>query len=92
MSKTAQKQNNKTDAILYLRVSTEEQVDNFSLGTQEKICRKEVVRKGLKIIKIFREEGKSAKTIDGRPQLVEMLKYCRQNKKTPLGVEPSLLE
>jgi len=24
-------------AVLYLRVSTEEQVDNFSLGTQEEI-------------------------------------------------------
>ena len=82
MIKPAQKQNSKTDAILYLRVSTEEQVDNFSLGTQEEICRKEAVRRGLKIIKIFREEGKSAKTITGRPVLVEMLKYCRKNKKT----------
>ena len=27
-------------AIIYLRVSTEEQVDNFSLDTQEGICRK----------------------------------------------------
>ena len=82
MIKPAQKQNNKTDAILYLRVSTEEQVDNFSLGTQEEICRKEAVRRGMKIIKIFREEGKSAKTIKGRPQLVEMLKYCKKNQKT----------
>src|SRR5690606_21628700 len=63
-------------------VSTEEQVDNFSLDTQEDICRKEAVRKGLKVIKIFREEGKSAKTIDGRPELVEMLHFCKKNKKT----------
>ncbi len=82
MIKSAQKQNHKTDAILYLRVSTEEQVDNFSLGTQEEICRKEAVRKGLRIIKIFREEGRSAKTIVGRPALVEMLKYCKKNQKT----------
>ena len=82
MSRTAQKQNIKTDAVVYLRVSTEEQVDNFSLDTQEEICRKEAVRRGMKIIKIFREEGKSAKTITGRPVLVEMLKYCRKNKKT----------
>ena len=27
-------------AVIYLRVSTEEQVDNFSLDTQEDICRK----------------------------------------------------
>jgi site-specific DNA recombinase len=82
MNNTAQNTNNKKDAVLYLRVSTEEQVDNFSLGTQEEICRKEASRKGMKIIKVFREEGKSAKTIDGRPELVEMLKFCRKNKKT----------
>ena len=75
-------QNTKTDAIIYLRVSTEEQVDNFSLDTQEDICRKEAVRRGLRIVKTFREEGKSAKTISGRPELVEMLHYCKKNKKT----------
>lgn len=75
-------QNTKTDAIIYLRVSTEEQVDNFSLATQEDICRKEAARKGLRVVKIFREEGKSAKTITGRPELLEMLHYCKMNKKT----------
>lgn len=82
MNNAAHKLNNKKEAVLYLRVSTEEQVDNFSLGTQEEICRKEASRMGMKIVKIFREEGKSAKTINGRPELVEMLKFCRQNKKT----------
>ena len=33
-------------AVLYLRVSTEEQVDNFSLDTQEEICRKEAEKRG----------------------------------------------
>ncbi len=70
MTNSRQKQNNKTDAIVYLRVSTEEQVDNFSLTTQEEICRKEAVRRGMRIIKVFREEGKSAKTITGRPVLI----------------------
>lgn len=83
MNSTAQQlSNNKKDSVLYLRVSTEEQVDNFSLGTQEEICRKEAERQGMRIVRVFREEGKSAKTIIGRPELVEMLKYCRQNKKT----------
>ncbi len=68
-------------AVIYLRVSTEEQVDNFSLDTQEDICTKEAQRRGIDIIKIFREEGKSAKTITGRPMLVEMLEYCRKHKK-----------
>lgn len=68
-------------AVIYLRVSTEEQVDNFSLDTQEDICTKEAFRRGIEVLKIFREEGKSAKTISGRPVLIEMLEYCRKNKK-----------
>lgn len=68
-------------AILYLRVSTEEQVDNFSLGTQEEICNKEAEKRHLKVDKIFKEEGKSAKSIAGRPILIKLLEYCRKNKK-----------
>ena len=73
-------------AILYLRVSTEEQVDNFSLDTQEDICRKEATKRGYEIIDIFREEGKSAKTIVGRPVLINLLEYCRKNKNKLQGV------
>ncbi len=82
MNQSALKNNHKTNATLYLRVSTEEQVDNFSLDTQDEICRKEAQRKGLRVVKIFREEGASAKTINGRPELLKLLKYCRENKKT----------
>lgn len=67
-------------AVIYLRVSTEEQVDNFSLETQEDICRKEAEKRGYKIIDIFREEGRSAKSIAGRPVLINLLEYCRKNK------------
>jgi site-specific DNA recombinase len=68
-------------AVVYLRVSTEEQVDNYSLDTQEDICKKEAERKGIEILQVFREEGRSAKTITGRPVLIEMLEYCRKHKK-----------
>lgn len=67
-------------AVIYLRVSTEEQVDNFSLDTQEEICRKEATKRGYDIIEIFREEGKSAKSIAGRPTLIKLIDYCRKNK------------
>ncbi len=75
----------KTDckgAVIYLRVSTEEQVDNFSLETQEKICVQEAERKGMEVVQIFREEGRSAKNISGRPILKDMLEFCRKNKKS----------
>lgn len=67
-------------AIIYLRVSTEEQVDNFSLGSQEEICRREAEKKGYEIVEVFREEGRSAKTILGRPVLINLLEYSRKNK------------
>ena len=67
-------------AVMYLRVSTEEQVDNFSLDTQEGICRKEAEKRGYEIIEVFREEGRSAKNIFGRPTLISLLEYARKNK------------
>ncbi len=67
-------------SVVYLRVSTEEQVDNYSLDTQEDICRKEATRRGYQVVGVFREEGRSAKTIFGRPQLIQLLEYCRMGK------------
>ena len=67
-------------AVIYLRVSTEEQVDNFSLDTQEQICKKEAEKRGYEIVEVFREEGRSAKNIAGRPILIGLLEYCRKNK------------
>ncbi len=68
-------------AVIYLRVSTEEQVDNFSLDTQEDLCRKEAVKRGYEVVEIFREEGRSAKNISGRPVLINLLEYSRKNKR-----------
>lgn len=67
-------------ALIYLRVSSEEQVDNFSLDTQEGICRKEAQKRGYEVGEIFREEGRSAKNILGRPVLINLLEYVRKNK------------
>ncbi len=73
-------------AVVYLRVSTEEQVDNFSLDTQEKICRSEAQRRGYQIVEVFREEGRSAKTIIGRPVLIELIRYCKKRSNKINGV------
>lgn len=73
-------------AVIYLRVSTEEQVDNFSLGTQEEICNKEANKKGYVITRVFREEGKSAKSITGRPALIQLLEFCRKKKNKIQGL------
>lgn len=68
--------------VIYLRVSTEEQVDNFSLETQERICVQEAERRGFEVAQIFKEEGRSAKNITGRPVLIQMMEFYRKNKKT----------
>jgi site-specific DNA recombinase len=62
-------------ALIYVRVSTTEQVDNYSLETQERSCREYCGQHDLGVDRVFRDEGQSAKTID-RPQLQEMLNYC----------------
>ncbi|HSX42047.1 MAG TPA: recombinase family protein [Candidatus Saccharimonadales bacterium] len=67
-------------AVIYLRVSTEEQVENYSLDTQKEICKKEADKRHYEVAEIFREEGRSAKTAD-RPELIRMLEYCRKHKK-----------
>lgn len=68
-----------TTAALYLRVSTEEQVSNLSLDTQEAECRALCARKGWTIAAVFREEGASAKTLE-RPEMRRMLAHLGKAK------------
>ena len=62
-------------AVVYVRVSTTEQVGNHSLATQERACREYCSHHGLEIAEVFREEGESAKTAD-RPELQRLINYC----------------
>jgi DNA invertase Pin-like site-specific DNA recombinase len=66
-------------AVIYVRVSTADQVRNFSLASQEKACRDYCERNGFDVDKVFVEEGESAKTTN-RPQFQKMLAYCREHK------------
>ncbi len=67
------------NALVYVRVSSKEQILNFSLGSQEKTCREYALKHGYEVLEIFREEGESAKTAN-RTQLQLMLRYCEKNK------------
>ena len=68
------------NAVIYTRVSTEEQTQNYSLDSQEKECRAYADRNNLFVAKLFREEGASAKTVSGRPELKQLLSYCTNKK------------
>ena len=68
-------------AVGYIRVSTEEQVQGTSLGSQKTALKEFANRNGITLLDkdIFREEGVSAKLID-RPELARMLDHCAKNK------------
>ena len=66
-------------AIIYTRVSSDEQVKGTSLNDQEARCRQYCSDQGIEVLQVFREEGASAKTIERR-MLLEAMEYCRKSK------------
>ena len=68
-------------AVIYRRVSTDEQADNFSLSTQETACRKYCEATGLSVAQVFTDAGKSAKSTN-RPAFRAMLAHCQKHRKS----------
>jgi len=64
-------------AVIYTRVSSEEQVSNLSLDVQEKTCREYCTRNGWTVEAVYREEGESAKTAN-RTALRRLLEDLRR--------------
>ncbi len=67
-------------AVIYTRVSTQEQTQNLSLPTQLRACRDYCDREGYEIAKEFTDAGESAKTVD-RPEFQKLLEFCRVHKR-----------
>ena len=66
-------------AVIYVRVSTGRQAEEgASLDNQERACQEWALRNHVLVLKLFREEGASAKTLK-RPQMQEMLKYIGEH-------------
>lgn len=59
--------------VLYPRVSTEMQVDGFSLDGQKNSLKRFADREEMEIINIYEDAGKSGKSIEGRPAFQQML-------------------
>ena len=71
----------KLKGIIYYRVSTEDQAQfGVSLEQQKKSCLNYAETNGIEIIKMFHDDGVSAKTAD-RPSLQAMLQFCTQKGK-----------
>lgn len=65
--------------IIYVRVSSAEQVDNTSLESQERNCREYANREGIEVLKVFIERGESAKTAD-RTEFNKAIVFCSAKK------------
>lgn len=69
-------------AVIYIRVSSDEQVSGTSLESQERVCRAFAAQRGLDVAEVFADRGESAKTAD-RPEFQRIIRYCAKTK----GVE-----
>lgn len=68
-------------AAIYIRVSTEEQArQGVSLAAQEEALQNYAKALGYVITKIYRDEGKSAKDLIGRPEMTQLLKDAELRK------------
>lgn len=61
--------------VIYLRVSDAQQIRGSSLADQEAVCRAWAAREGFKVVKIYRDDGRSAFKDDvrHRPQFAQLL-------------------
>lgn len=67
-------------AYAYLRVSTFQQVDGKSLTGQEEEIRKYCNVYGIELVDVYSDEGKSGKSIEGRPQFQKMLRDIKEKQ------------
>ncbi len=68
-------------AIIYSRVSTEEQAQDghHSLAAQEFLCRKMANEKGFEVVSVFKDPGRSATNMH-RPGLQDALARCQSDQ------------
>jgi site-specific DNA recombinase len=71
----------KPQAAIYIRVSTQEQAQQgFSLAAQQEALENYAKALGYEVLKIYKDEGKSAKNIQQRPEMMQMLKDAESKK------------
>lgn len=64
---------NRKKCVIYIRVSSERQVQGFSLDGQKRELMEYAKAKGLEVAEIYVEEGKSGKSIEGRDEFQRMM-------------------
>ena len=79
MKQTLNNEENNKKAIAYVRVSSEEQLKGISLETQEEQIKKYCEIHNIKILELYKEEGRSATTTN-RPEYQKMMKELEKIK------------
>jgi site-specific DNA recombinase len=67
------------NGVIYCRVSSREQMAGTSLESQEAACHEYARSKNICVLRVFVEQGESAKFAD-RTELVELIDFCRESK------------
>lgn len=67
------------NAIIYVRVSSVDQIDGTSLQSQEIACREYAQKQSMHVLRVFVEQGESAKFAD-RTELLRLLDFCKDSK------------
>lgn len=67
-------------AVIYIRVSSERQVKGYSLEGQKQYLTECAIRRGMNVLRVYVEEGKSGKSIEGRTAFQEMLDDIKSGK------------
>ena len=67
-------------AAIYIRVSSKEQVQGFSLAAQDRELTAFCAREGLDIVQRYADEGKSGLKIEGRESLQRLLADVKEGR------------
>ena len=70
----------KKKCYIYTRVSTETQVDGYSLDAQKEALEREAKNRGMTVVEDFCDEGRSGKNITGRPAFQEMMRRIEKKE------------
>jgi DNA invertase Pin-like site-specific DNA recombinase len=70
--------------VIYVRVSSTDQLEGTSLESQERMCREYSERLGWTVLAVFIERGESAKTAN-RTEFNKAIRYCKDNKNKVSG-------
>lgn len=72
--------NKKIKCDIYTRVSTTMQVDGYSLDAQKEKLKRYAEFQNMEIVNEYSDEGKSGKSVEGRPEFQRMLIILRMEQ------------